>query len=61
MKIGQTVGIVYPRERLSRDIEVGEQVAIHYSPDSALHQVKDHEHHLEQAERVQDHQHSLER
>ncbi|WP_186072280.1 zeta toxin family protein [Burkholderia gladioli] len=61
VKIGQTVGIVYPRERLSRDIEVGEQVAIHYSPDSALHQVKDHEQHLEQAERVQDHQHSLER
>ncbi|WP_334037789.1 zeta toxin family protein [Burkholderia gladioli] len=61
VKIGQTVGIVYPRERLSRDIEVGEQVAIHYSPDSALHQVKDHEQHMEQAERVQDHQHSLER
>ncbi|WP_186033960.1 zeta toxin family protein [Burkholderia gladioli] len=61
VKIGQTVGIVYPRERLSRDIEVGEQVAIHYSPDSALHQVKDHEQHLEQTERVQDHQHSLER
>ncbi|MBU9193025.1 zeta toxin family protein [Burkholderia gladioli] len=61
VKIGQTVGIVYPRERLSRDIEVGEQVAIRYSPDSALHQVKDHEQHLEQAERVQDHQHSLER
>ncbi|KGE10491.1 toxin [Burkholderia gladioli] len=61
VKIGQTVGIVYPRERLSRDIEVGEQVAIHYSPDSALHQVKDHEQHMEQAERVQDHQHSIER
>ncbi|WP_186098592.1 zeta toxin family protein [Burkholderia gladioli] len=61
VKIGQTVGIVYPRERLSRDIEVGEQVAIHYSPDSALHQVKDHEQRMEQAERVQDHQHSIER
>ncbi|RXV64150.1 toxin [Burkholderia stabilis] len=61
VKIGQTVGIVYPRDRLSRDVEVGEHVAIQYSPDSALHQVKDRDHEIERADRSYDHQHAIER
>lgn len=61
VKIGQTVGIVYPRDRLSRDVEVGEQVAIQYSPDSALHQVKERDHEAERADRSHDHQLSIER
>jgi len=61
VKIGQTVGIVYPRDRLSRDVEVGEQVAIQYSPDSALHQVKERDHETERADRSYDHQHAIER
>ncbi|MBN3815145.1 AAA family ATPase [Paraburkholderia sp. Se-20369] len=61
VKIGQTVGIVYPRDRLSRDVEVGEHVAIQYSPDSALHQVKDRDQQMEHADRSHDHQHSIER
>ncbi|ALK35160.1 zeta toxin family protein [Burkholderia plantarii] len=61
LKIGETVGIVYPRERLSRDVEVGERVAIQYSADSALHQVKEHDQHIEHAGHAHEHQHSLER
>ncbi|ALV61604.1 hypothetical protein TQ36_35810 (plasmid) [Burkholderia cenocepacia] len=61
VKIGQTVGIVYPRDRLSRDVEVGEQVAIQYSPDSALHQVKERDREAERADRSHDHQLSIER
>lgn len=61
VKIGQTVGIVYPRERLSRDIEVGEQVAIQYSADRALHQVRERDGQPERADRTHDHQHAIER
>ena len=61
VKIGQTVGIVYPRDRLSRDVEVGEQIAIQYSPDSALHQVRERDHEAERADRSHDHQLSIER
>ncbi|MET3631963.1 zeta toxin family protein [Burkholderia sp. 572] len=61
VKIGQTVGIVYPRDRLSRDVAVGEHVAIQYSPDSALHQVRERDHEAERADRSHDHQQALER
>ncbi|WP_257828189.1 zeta toxin family protein [Burkholderia glumae] len=43
IRLGNVVGVVYPRERLSRDLEVGERVAIQYSRDSALHQVREHD------------------
>lgn len=61
VKIGQTVGVVYPRERLSRDMAVGEHVAIQYSADSAQHQVKERDHQMDHADRSHDLQHGIER
>ncbi|MGS1047360.1 zeta toxin family protein [Burkholderia glumae] len=61
LKIGQTIGVVYPRERLSRDLEVGERVAIQYSADSALHQVKAPDQHVEHVGHAHEQQHSIER
>ncbi len=61
VKIGQTVGIVYPHDRLSREVEIGEHVAIQYSPDSALHQVRDRDHQHEHAAPVHEHQYGIER